>query len=58
MKYKFSFFFQLSYGVVSFAMALLIVYLFTKQLNWIAAGIIGVSEFIISGFYTRFKKCE
>lgn len=56
MKYKFSFIFQLSYGVISFGMALLMIYLFTKQTNWIASGFIGISEFAISGFYTRSAK--
>jgi hypothetical protein len=57
MKYKFSFFFQLIYGIVAFAVAMVIIYLFDKQWDWIACGIIGIGEFIVAGFYTRYNKC-
>lgn len=56
MRYKFNFLFQLFYGIVGFATAMLVIYLFTKGINWIASGIIGISEFALSGFYTRFNK--
>jgi len=57
LKYHFNFLFQLVYGVVGFGAALLVIYLINKDLSWISAGIIGVSEFVISGFYTKLKKC-
>ncbi len=56
LKYHFNFLFQLIYGVIGFGTALLVIYLITKEVNWISSGIIGVSEFIIAGFYTRLKK--
>lgn len=56
MKYRFNLIFQLFYGIIGFGIAMLIIYLFTKQINWIASGIIGISEFILSGFYTQFNK--
>jgi hypothetical protein len=56
MKYHFSFLFQLIYGIVGFATALLVIYFITREWNWITSGIIGISEFFISGFYTRLKK--
>jgi len=58
MKYKFNFVFQFFYGIFGFLLALVIIYLFTKEWDWIASVIIGVSEFIISGFYTRIEKVK
>jgi hypothetical protein len=56
LKYHFNFLFQLIYGIVGFVAALLVIYLITRELNWITSGIIGVSEFLIAGFYTQLKK--
>lgn len=56
LKYHFSFLFQFIYGIIGFGAALLVLYLMTKELNWISSGIIGISEFVIAGFYTRLKK--
>ncbi|MFZ1971149.1 MAG: hypothetical protein WAU65_03155 [Candidatus Nanoarchaeia archaeon] len=58
MEYKFNFFFQLIYGIMAFAVAMVIIYLFDKRLDWIACGIIGISEFVIAGFYTKCGKCK
>lgn len=56
MKYKFNLKIQLIYGVTGFILSLLIIYLFIKSFDWLSAGIIGLFEFIISGFYTRMHK--
>jgi 1,4-dihydroxy-2-naphthoate octaprenyltransferase len=57
MKYKFNLKIQLVYGIISFALSLLIIYAFTKQLDWITAGLIGIFEFFFAGFYTTGRKC-
>jgi 1,4-dihydroxy-2-naphthoate octaprenyltransferase len=56
MKYKFNLKIQLIYAVVTFAVSFLILYLFTKEFDWITPSIIGVFEFIIAGFYTQMHK--
>lgn len=56
MRYKFNLKIQLIYGLISFIAALLIVYLFIKSFDWLTAGIVGMFEFIVSGFYTRMNK--
>jgi hypothetical protein len=56
MKYKFNFAIQLIYGIIAFAVSFLILYLLTREMDWITPSIIGVFEFIISGFYTQMHK--
>jgi len=54
MKYRFNLKIQLIYAVATFAISFLILYLFTKEINWITPSIIGVFEFILAGFlYTQ-----
>jgi hypothetical protein len=56
MKYEFNLKIQLIYAVISFAISFLVLYLFTKEINWITPIIIGVFEFILAGFYTQMHK--
>lgn len=58
MKYKFNLKVQSIYAVVSFVASLLIVYAFTKELDWITSAIIGIFEFFFAGFYNVKKKCK
>jgi len=53
MRYRFDFKTQMMYGVLSFLLALVIVYLLTNEMNWIVSIIVGVFSFGVSGFYTR-----
>jgi hypothetical protein len=55
MKYCFDFKTQMIYGIVAFIFALIIIYLLTKEVNWIVSIITGVFNFIISGYYTKSK---
>ena len=57
MKYCFNLKIQAKYGIVTFLLALAIIYLFTKKIDWISPIIIGVFEFAIAGYYTN-SKCK
>jgi hypothetical protein len=52
MKYKFNLKIQILYGIFGFAIALGIIYLATRNLDWIGSSVVGLINFIISGFYT------
>jgi hypothetical protein len=55
MKYCFNLKFQLIYGIVAFLLVFGILYLFTKQINFITPIIVGVVEFVVAGYYTKSK---
>lgn len=55
MKYCFNLKFQLKYGILTFLLALAIIYIFTKKIDWITPLIVGVFEFAISGYFTKLK---
>ena len=55
MKYKFNFLFQLVFGAFGFGISLLVLYLFTREINWLSSVIAGISQFALSGFYTGGK---
>jgi hypothetical protein len=57
MKYKFNLKIQSIYGLIGFVSSLIILYLFTKQIDWITSLIIGIANFITAGFYTT-SKCK
>lgn len=57
MKYCFNLKNQLIYGFVTFLFAFVIIYLIDKEINWITPIVIGITEFIIAGFFTN-KKCK
>ena len=56
MKYKSNLKFQLMFAIIGFFVSLMIFYVFTKQIDWITAGIIGIVNFIAAGFYNLRKK--
>lgn len=58
LKYKFNLKVQLAYGIFAFLLSLGILYLFLKQLDWITASIVGIANFIISGYYTTNMRCK
>lgn len=57
MKYCFDLKIQAMYGIVTFLVVLAFLYLFTRELNWIASVITGLVNFAISGYYTN-SKCK
>ena len=59
MKYKFDLKIQAMYGIFGFLTVLIVLYLFTKQLDFFSSIIIGIANFAISGFYTQnYKRCK
>lgn len=55
MKYKFDLKIQSVYGLVGFISSGVILYLFTKQVDWVTPLLVGIANFIIAGFYTSIK---
>ena len=53
MKYQFNLKMQLAYGIITAILALFIVYLFTKRIDWITTAIVGIANFFISGYYNN-----
>jgi hypothetical protein len=59
MRYRFNFMFQLIYGIVTFISCFAVLYLITKEVNWISPSILGITNFIISGFFNfKNEKCK
>ncbi len=56
MTYNFSPKIQLVYGIFGFLLTLGILYILLNELNWIASIIVGIANFIISGFYNKINK--
>jgi hypothetical protein len=42
-------------GILAFCITLFVLYIILKKVDWITASIIGVVNFIISGYYTQYK---
>ena len=57
MKYCFNLKLQVMYGIVTFLVALSILYIFTKKLDFLTSVTIGLVEFIASGYFT-INKCK
>jgi 1,4-dihydroxy-2-naphthoate octaprenyltransferase len=57
MKYKSNFKFQIIYGLIGFLTALGIIYLVVKQIDWITSLAVGITNFLVAGFYTA-GKCK
>jgi len=57
MKYHSDFKMQSIYGIVTFLVSLSIIYMVTKQIDWITPTIIGIVNFIVSGYY-KYEKCK
>jgi hypothetical protein len=60
MPYKLNLKMQAAYGLTSAVTALLVLYIVLSRLEWLTAAIVGVAQFLISGFFTEFykKKCK
>ncbi len=52
MGYKFDFKTQAIYGLMGFFLTFLLILIFIRQVNLVASFIVGIFNFIISGFYT------
>jgi hypothetical protein len=57
MKYNFDFKMQAIYGIVTFLTSFAVVYMITKKIDWISPTIIGLINFIVSGYY-KYEKCK
>lgn len=53
MKYIFDAKNQTLYGIVGFLLALIILYFVANEVNLIVSVIIGICDFIVSGFYNK-----
>jgi hypothetical protein len=58
MAYKFNLKLQAISGILAFGVTLLVLYLILGKVDWITAGITGVINFLISGYYVSNKKCR
>lgn len=50
--YKFNLKLQLVYGIVGLLTSLLVLFLILGKIEWITALFIGLTSFLVSGFYT------
>ena len=59
MQYKFDPKIQTVYAITGFVLCLIVLYMILGEINWVAAVIVGIGNFLVSGYYTEsYRTCE